>query len=332
MSTHRTLVIGVAGRGQVWAGLLKAHPGFDLVGIADLDAEALKKCGEAVGLPPAQWFRDYKEVLGTGEYDTAVVAASTVVHYTVTRDVLNAGAHCLVEKPFTLDMAEAVELVELAEARGLILEVVQNYRFDGICRFIERALRVQRLGRLSAAHGRFHRHRPRRDHERNFPYPLLFIQVIHHLDWLTAILPSAISNVQALHGTPEWSSWEGPSMCNIMMKCADGVLVSYQGSYNSQGDISNFGGRWRFECERGDLVWDENDVVWEITGCGERREKVYEVTPDEKSGDEWLLDTWHEGMTEGVEPPTSGRRNLRTLKLLFDIVAADGAPPAGVHA
>jgi len=320
---HRTLVIGVAGRGVHWTKTIESHPKFQLAGIADLDPQRLAQCGEARKIPPERRCTDYREALKSGNYDAAMVAAATVAHYAITKDVLQAGLHCLVEKPFTLNMAEAVELVELAEKRKLVLEVVQNYRFNGNCRFVEQAVREQRLGRLSCVDGRFHRWRPPRAHETGLPYPLLFVQSVHHLDWLTAILPAPIEKVHVFHRRPPWSAWASPSLCHISIKCADGVLVCYQGSYNTRGDISSYGGRWRFECERGDLVWDEKDAIWEVTDEGKRREKVYEPQPGEKSGDAWLLDTWDQGITQGLEPPTSGRNNLKTLKLLFDIMAAD---------
>jgi len=326
---HRTLVIGVAGRGNLWTRVVQVHPDFELAGIADLKPELLAKCGEDRELPPERRHLDYRPALDSGEFDTAVVAASTTAHYAITKDVLNAGLHCLVEKPFTLDMAEAEELVELAASRGLVLEVVQNYRFGANCRFVEQALREQRLGRLSAVVGRFHRNRPCRPHEAGFPYPLLFIQSVHHFDWLTAILPSPIETVHALHRRPPWSPWQSPSICHIIMRCADGVLVSYHGSYESQGEISTYGGRWRFECERGDLIWDENEHIWEVTERGELREEVWTPGQGEKSGDQWLLDTWRRGIVDGVEPPTSGRNNLKTLKLLFDVIAADDVQSRG---
>lgn len=174
--------------------------------------------------------------------------------------------HCLVEKPFTLELARAEELVALAAARGLVLEVVQNYRFEPVARGIADALQEERLGRICTVAGRFHRDRPCRDHEAGFSYPLLFIQAIHHLDWLQAILPAPVESLQALHGAPPWSSWRSPSVLHLLMRCSDGVLVSYQGSYNSRGDITPYG--WPFRRVRTPVPFHSERLFRAIPNTG----------------------------------------------------------------
>jgi len=321
---HRTLIIGMGGRGTVWANEVKRHDHFTLAGIADVEPKLLAQWGEQFQISPEHRHEDYNEALVAGGYDVAILAVPHHLHYPITKDVLNASLHCLVEKPFTLEMAQAEDLVQLADERKLVLEVVQNYRFNPLCRFIEHAITEQQLGRLASVQGSFHRYRPpKSDQEANMPYPMLFIQGIHHLDWLVAILPSPIVAVVSRHLRPKWSQWQNPSICHIILQCEDGVLVSYQGSYESQGWISTYDGLWRFEFEKGDLIIDENRVAWQITEAGEKREEIFRPTPEEKSGDECLLDTLHEAITTGTEPPTSARNNLKTLKLLFEVMETE---------
>mgnify|MGYP002064939682 CR=1 FL=1 len=60
----------------------------------------------------------------------SVLAAPTVLHHEIAREILEAGIHCLVEKPITSTVAQAGELVELAEARGLALAVGHVERYN----------------------------------------------------------------------------------------------------------------------------------------------------------------------------------------------------------
>jgi len=318
---HRTLIIGIGGRGASWANQVKRHEQFTLTGIADVEPKMLAKWGEEFQIPPEHRHEDYNEALVAGGWDVAIIAVPHHLHYPITKDVLNASLHCLVEKPFTLELAEAKELVQLADERELILEVVQNYRFKPLCKFIENAIAEQRLGRLASVEGTFHRRRPpRSDQEANMPYPMLFIQGIHHLDWLATILPSPIVGVVSRHLRPKWSQWQNPSICHLILQCEDGVLISYRGSYESQGEISTYDGFWRFEFEQGDLIIDQNRAVWQIMEAGDKREEIFRPTGEKKSGDECLLDTLHEAINTGTEPPTSARNNLKTLKLLFEVM------------
>lgn len=323
----KTLVIGLGGRGQRWAGMVRKHPDFLLAGLADCDAGLLAQQAAALQIPQSHCHTDLTTAWGA--YDLAIVVVPHQHHYAVTRDALAAGLHCLVEKPFTLEMDQARELVALAEAGNRVLQVGQNYRFKAPCLFVRDAIREARLGRLGCVEGAFHRFRPpRRAHEAAMPWPLIFTQGIHHLDWLLDVLPAPVADIHSCHRRPSWSDWEHPSMCQILLRCADGVIVSYSGSYESRGERSTYNGCWRFECEQGDLVIDPyRDAVWGVTGDGAKRDLLYETTGDAVPSEQMMLGDLRTAIRDGVEPPTSGRRNLATLQLVFDVIRADTSLP-----
>lgn len=78
--------------------------------------------------------------------DAAVVALPHHLHAPVTRELLEAGLHVLVEKPLALSVAECEELGELAEQRGLVLAVGMIRRSFPAARFVKRALEKDLLG------------------------------------------------------------------------------------------------------------------------------------------------------------------------------------------
>ena len=318
----KTLVIGAANRGNTWARAVRAHSGFQLSGIADISSKVLTERGEEYGVPAENRHLDHWEALAAGGYDVAVVAVPNHLHYPVAKDVLSSGTHCLLEKPFAETLDQAEELVELADAKRCVLEVVQNYRFRHTWQYISRFIREQRLGRIGGIETSFHRNRPPRyAHEVSMPYPMLFLQAIHHLDWLVSVLPAPIVQVSSRHRRVPWSAFTHPSVCHIILECEDGVLVSYRGSYESRGQITPYDGLWRFEFEHGDLVVDRDRQVWQITESGAKTERICDAE-EEDTGDQGLLDALLQAITEGVEPPTSGRQNLKTLRLLLEVIAA----------
>jgi predicted dehydrogenase len=65
-----------------------------------------------------------------GKVDAAVIAAPTSSHYRLALDFLKAGTHLLVEKPLCNSVAEADELVELAQRRKVLLQVGHVERFN----------------------------------------------------------------------------------------------------------------------------------------------------------------------------------------------------------
>jgi len=319
---HRTLIIGMGGRGARWARTVHRHDRFVLAGIADTDPAKLAERGDEFEIPEECRHTDFKEALSSSRYDVSIVVTPHHLHYDVSKGVLLAGTHCLTEKPFTLEMAHAEELVALAEEQKKVLQVAQNFRFNPLSQFVEEFIRDKRLGRLSVVEGSFHIFRPpRRPEECRMPFPLLFTQGIHHLDWLAWVLPAPIISISALHRRPEWSQWENPAICHVALQCEDGVLVNYSGSYESQGEVSTFSGLWRFEFEEGDLIIGNDECVRQVTGRGESDEIVFRPSANARTGDDCLLDQLHEAIEAGVEPPTSGRNNLKTLKLLFDVIS-----------
>src|SRR2546423_9463862 len=63
------------------------------------------------------------------EVDCAVIATPTTTHYDVARELLEAGVDVMIEKPITPAVDEAQRLIDLASARGRIIQVghVEGY-------------------------------------------------------------------------------------------------------------------------------------------------------------------------------------------------------------
>jgi len=321
---YSTLIIGVRNRGMAWAEAVQSHPDFELTGVADIDPEILRLRSEALKLPEDGRYLDYRRALASGRFQVVIVVTPNHLHYRMAKDALNAGVHCVLEKPFTETLPQAEELVGLAAREALALVIGHNYRFKAPFLGIAGVIRENRLGTLIGGEISFHRHRPPRfEHERPMRYPLLFLQAVHHLDLLISFLPHPIEKIHCRHYLPPGSAWASPSVCHLVLGCTDGTLLSYRGSYECRGEQTPYNGLWRLEFERGDLVLDQQGKLWQI----EEQERccLYEPQEGERSGDELLLDTMSQAIEEGKEAPTSGRNNLDTLRLLFAVIAAGEA-------
>jgi predicted dehydrogenase len=318
---YPTLIIGIRNRGMAWAEAVRAHPDFDLAGVADIDPEILRTRCDELGLAGPARHLDYREALACGRYRLVIVATPNHLHYRMAADVLEAGIPCVLEKPFTETLEQAEELVELARRKGLALVIGHNYRFKEPFMLMAEVIRDGRLGRLIGGEVSFHRHRPPRfEHERSMRYPLLFLQTIHHLDLLVGFLPSPIREIHSRQHLPAGSPWTSPSVCHLLLRCADGVLFGYRGSYECRGEQTPYEGLWRLEFERGDLVLNQEGELWQIGGQSPLR--LYRPGEERRSSDELLLDTVRRQIEGEEEAPTSGGNNLATLRLLFEAMVA----------
>jgi predicted dehydrogenase len=89
-----------------------------------------------------------------------VVATPNEAHFPVAKAALEAGRHVVVDKPFTLDAGQARELAAMAKARGKIVSVYQNRRFDSDFLTLKAMLASGQLGRPVYFESHFDRYRP----------------------------------------------------------------------------------------------------------------------------------------------------------------------------
>jgi predicted dehydrogenase len=126
------LRLGVIGAGS-WAiashlpNFAKRRDEVEFVAVARKGPEMLAKIRDDWGFEVAS--EDYHDVIGAG-IDICLVASPTGMHHEHAKAALEAGAHVLVEKPVTIDPAQAWDLVGTADRLGrhLLVSFGWNYR------------------------------------------------------------------------------------------------------------------------------------------------------------------------------------------------------------
>lgn len=120
--------LGIIGSGMIVKDFLSfAHelPEIKLEAIAARNIENLKELQSKYNIKNI--YTDIDLCLENKEIDAIYVAVPNNIHYTVAKKAVEAGKNVICEKPFTLKYDEAVELFEIAEAKGLILiEAITN--------------------------------------------------------------------------------------------------------------------------------------------------------------------------------------------------------------
>lgn len=125
MQSLRLAVVGTGALGRHHARILSGMDGVQLVGVADVNAASGQAVAEGCR---TRWVADYRELLG--EVDAVVVAVPTFAHREVAGECLERRISALVEKPIASNVAQAEELVALAEAHGTLLQVGHVERFN----------------------------------------------------------------------------------------------------------------------------------------------------------------------------------------------------------
>ena len=92
--------------------------------------------------------------------DLIVVSTPNHSHYPLAKAALEAGKHVVIDKPFTVTLDEADELIALAKARNLVLTVFHNRRWDGDFLTVRNLLASGRLGDVMRYEAHWDRFRP----------------------------------------------------------------------------------------------------------------------------------------------------------------------------
>jgi len=125
MSSLKCAVIGVGYLGKFHAEKYAALPDCELVAVVDTDLRTAQAVADKTG---SQALTDYRDLLG--RVDAVSIVVPTSLHHQVAKDFLAVGAHVLVEKPITVTVEEADELIRIAEEKCRVLMVGHLERFN----------------------------------------------------------------------------------------------------------------------------------------------------------------------------------------------------------
>jgi predicted dehydrogenase len=322
----RIIQVGMGGWGQDWARtVLQPDDGVELAACVD----AFQTLASAIAATGAE---------------AVLITTNLPGHVPLAVEALRAGKHVLLEKPFAPTLAEARQVVELAEERGLVLMISQNYRFFPAVQVVRDLARSGTLGEIGSISVDFRRYanKAARDGHRHYTLhqPLLSDMSIHHFDLMRAILRQEPVEIACRAWNPPWSNFEEPAAAFATIRFDGGTVVSYRGSWVSPGPQTAWAGEWRMECEGGEIAWTSRDNVGAgvdrvtVRPLGKRATRL-ELPTHMKIDRAGSLQTFARAVAAGEEPESSGRDNLGSLNLMLAAIesANTGVPvrisPAG---
>jgi predicted dehydrogenase len=91
---------------------------------------------------------DAAEVITSSEIDVVAIVTPVWTHFGLAKAALESGKHVFVEKPFTNNVAQAEQLIELAQRKNLKIMVDHTFLFTGAVKKIKQLLQQGRLGKL----------------------------------------------------------------------------------------------------------------------------------------------------------------------------------------
>jgi predicted dehydrogenase len=117
---------------------IEANPLFELVASSS-------RSGQGVG----QKFTDWRELIRTVEgLEAVAITTPPGPRYTIARECIEAGLHCLLEKPPTVGLAEIADLDCLAQAKGVSLFTTWHAQHHSTVEGAAKALAAKRIASM----------------------------------------------------------------------------------------------------------------------------------------------------------------------------------------
>ena len=300
-------VIGVGYLGRFHAQKYAGLPETELMGVADLNRE---RAGQVAQELNTRAYQDYRELLPL--ISALSVAVPTSAHFAVVRDALTAGCQVLVEKPLTVTVAEADDLVALARERGRILMVGHLERFNSAMEELKR--RVSRPRFIES-------HRLGFFKERGTDVDVVLDLMIHDLDHVLNLVPAEVLEIRAA-GISVLT--DQVDLANARLEFADGCIANLTASRMS------FKSMRKFRLFQSDAYLAVDFENRELTAAF-RKEGALGPLPGvaletkRYPQEDILLKeivAFVEAVRNGQEPPISGQAGRAALALALEINAA----------
>jgi predicted dehydrogenase len=304
MKKLKCAVIGTGYLGKFHAEKYASLPDCELVAVVDTNEIAAKTVAEKFG---AQALTDYKSLLG--KVDAVSIVVPTTLHHVVSRDFLNASAHVLVEKPITVTVAEADELIAIAKEKNLILQVGHLERFNPAVLGLDKEEKP-----LFIESHRLSPFNPRAN-----DVSVVLDLMIHDIDIILALVDSEVERIDA-SGTPVLT--QGTDIANARITFKNGCVANVTAS------------RISLKMERKMRMFKPNSyvsvdfqnrvLVKHRTGKKEMFPGIPEIETEEsvfESGDALLEEIKHfvDCIHTGKNPLVSGEAGKRALETAIQI-------------
>ena len=346
MKRLKVAVIGVGHLGRHHARILAAMPDVDLVGVVDARLEQAEHVARACS--PSTLAYDSHEPL-LDQVDAVSIAVPTRFHRAVAGDFLGRGIPCMVEKPLATTLLEAEDLVALADAQGVPLQVGHIERFnpalsalDGLA-FRPKYIAAERLGTYTF---------------RSTDIGVVLDLMIHDIDLVLSMVSAPVRSVAAV-GVGVFGGFE--DVANARIEFEDGCvanLTASRASFQAVRKMRLFGPEGYvtldFATKQGTLVRPSDRLRHgeidldglDLTQAAAVKERLFgrilrvdQVQGESREPLALELEDFVHAVRTGSRPRVTGHDGLRAIRLADQVLrsleahAWEGTPdgPTGPH-
>jgi predicted dehydrogenase len=334
--TKRVLHVGVGSFGQRWCGEFLAaniaDKTIEVVAVADINPQALRRGAELLRLPDARCYTDIAKAFDENEADFCTIVVPPNHHEAVVDIALAHGTDILCEKPIADTMSASVRIAKKVKAAGRKMAVTMSHRFDQDKTTLRTIVRSGRIGKVNTVSCRYFS--DMRKHmawgalfRHTMDDPLIIEGAVHHLDIVADLAGGNCKTLFASTWKPGWAEYAGDTDGMVMMIFENGVRGIYEGSSASAIGLND----WYFEYirvdgEEGTAILNSREIEV-FTRSGLKRQKSREgqgqkIQPltQPKWLNTWLIERFCQWLDGGEPMETNVEANVQASALIFGTI------------
>ena len=220
---EKVIKVGIIGTGHLGQYHLKHYKSIDnleLVGFYDIDYDRRKFIEKKYNLLS---FKSSKKLLSS--CDAVSIVTPTKTHFEVAKKALQSNCHVLIEKPITVTVEEAENLISLAKKKNKIIQVGHIERFNP-------ALESLKKYHFNPTYVEFQRLAPYT--VRGTDVPVVLDLMIHDIDILLSLVKDTVVDI---HATGLSILTESVDIAHALIKFKKGCVASITSSRISEEKV-----------------------------------------------------------------------------------------------
>ncbi len=265
----RVAMLGYGAIGFEHGTAISAIEGLEYALVCDRNEERLEQATRA--FPAIQTCLDASQVAENPDIDLVIISTPPNTHAPLAMQMLRAGKHVVVEKPFCLTVAEADALIALANEQQRLLTVYQCRRWDPDYLAIQRIVQQGLVGPIfhmetfigGYAHpcSYWHSHEP-------ISGGVFYDWGSHYLDWILQLIPDRVVSVRGIEHKRVWHDVTNADQSSVRLSFAQGqeaeflhsdIAAALKPKWYILGERGAIVGQWRHETVKtrrwsGDLI------------------------------------------------------------------------------
>ena len=319
------VIIGCGRIAPRHAQAMQTIPNANLVAVCDIVEERAKSFSQKFG---GDVYSDYHDLLGRKDIDIVTICVPSGLHSKIGQDVAKAGKNVLVEKPISLTLNQADNLINECKKNNVILGVVLQNRFNSPIQELRNLVDSGGLGKLILGNATVRWYRPQKYYEDGWHGTwamdggAFMNQCIHHIDalrWFMGEVSSVFSYTDTLI-----HKMEAEDVGIAVIRFKNGGLGVIEGSTitypeNIEGSLSIFGEKGSVKVGGTAL---NRKVFWKVDGQLEQesdmlsREAIDPPSVYGQSHREQIIEMIT-AVEEHRDPKTNGIEARKSLELVL---------------